>query len=117
SADILSHWSKRNRDAITHYDPRALDRVRMEQLVAEYGSRAFTDRLDRLPETLGFLSDPDENSETIDEFASSGIHSPEEVRRIFAEQYFFGCEADDPMNALAFDTRRNPYGARLSAVL
>jgi predicted TIM-barrel fold metal-dependent hydrolase len=115
-ADIMSHWSKRNRDAIAHYDPRQLDRAQLEQLIAEYGSPAFTDRLGRLSETLGFLSDPDESPESIDEFASSGIHSPDEVRRIFTEQYFFGCEADDPMNALAFDTRRNPYGARLSAV-
>jgi predicted TIM-barrel fold metal-dependent hydrolase len=115
-ADILSHWSKRNRDAIGHYDPRALDRAQMAQLVAEYGSAAFTDRLDRLSETLAFLSDPDESPESIDEFASSGISTVDDVRRIFTEQYFFGCEADDPMNALAFDTRRNPYGARLSAV-
>jgi hypothetical protein len=92
------------------------DRAQMEQLVAEYGSAAFTDRLGRLSETLGFLSDPDESPETIDEFASSGIASVDDVRRIFTDQYFFGCEADDPMNALAFDTRRNPYGARLSAV-
>ncbi len=35
---------------------------------------------------------------------------------IFADQYFFGCEADDPMNALAFDTRINPHGTRLRAV-
>ena len=39
---------------------------------------------------------------------------PTTSRRIFTEQYFFGCEADDPMNALAFDARRNAYGARLS---
>ena len=34
----------------------------------------------------------------------------------FTEQYFFGCEADDPMNAMAFDGARNPGGARLPAV-
>ena len=38
------------------------------------------------------------------------------MRRIFTEQYFFGCEADDPMNAMAFDASRNPRGARLPAV-
>ena len=29
--------------------------------------------------------------------------------------FYFGCEADDPMNALAFDARRWPFGATLRA--
>lgn len=115
-ADICSHWQKRNRDAIAHYDPRNLDRARLEQLVREHGPAAITDRLDRLDETLGFLSDPAEDPATLDEFASAGIHGLDDVQRIFTEQYFFGCEADDPMNAMAFDRSRNPGGAQLPAV-
>ena len=34
----------------------------------------------------------------------------EDIVRIFTRQCFFGCEADDPMNALAFDCRINPGG-------
>jgi hypothetical protein len=30
--------------------------------------------------------------------------------------FHFGCEADDPMNAAAFDRARNPFGATLKAV-
>ena len=115
-ADILSHYAKRNRDAIAHYDPRALDRNLFSQLIAEHGPVSFRDRLTRADETLRFLSDPDEDPARIDEFASCGITGPDDVTRIFTEQYFFGCEADDPMNALAFDGRLNPNGARLSAV-
>ena len=115
-ADICSHWQKRNRDAIAHYDPRSLDRALLEQLVRAHGSAAITDRIDRLDETLGFLSDPGEDPATLDEFASAGIRGLDDVQRIFTEQYFFGCEADDPMNAMAFDESRNPGGARLPAV-
>jgi len=115
-ADICSHWQKRNRDAIAHYDPCNLDRERLEQLVRAHGPAAITDRLDRLDETIGFLSDPAEDPETLDEFASAGIRGLDDVQRIFTEQYFFGCEADDPMNAMAFDRSRNPGGARLPAV-
>ena len=35
---------------------------------------------------------------------------------LFIEPYYFGCEADDPMNAWAFNTKVNPMGARLKAV-
>lgn len=35
---------------------------------------------------------------------------------MFAGQYYFGCEADDPTNAFAFDRRVNPHGARLNAM-
>ena len=115
-ADICSHWEKRNLYAIAHYDPRNLDRALFEQLVRERGPAAFVDRLARLDETLPFLSDPDEDPAQRDEFAPSGITDLDDVRRIFTEQYFFGCEADDPMNAMAFDASRNPRGARLPAV-
>ena len=30
--------------------------------------------------------------------------------------FYFGCEADDPLNATAFQTRMNPFGARLGAI-
>lgn len=115
-ADICSHWEKRNRDAIAHYDPRNLDRTHFEALVRAHAPAAFTDRLDRLDETLLFLSDPAEDPAGRDEFASAGITDLGDVRRVFTEQYFFGCEADDPMNAMAFDAGRNPGGARLPAV-
>jgi hypothetical protein len=30
--------------------------------------------------------------------------------------FYFGCEADDPINAFAFDTRKLPFGAKLNAI-
>ena len=53
---------------------------------------------------------------TCDEFERSGIQSAADVRDVFARNFFFGCEADDPSNASAFDTKRNPMEARLNAV-
>jgi len=70
----------------------------------------------RLDEALAFLSDPGENRDALDEFAPRGIARAEDVRDVFTRQYFFGCEADDPTNAFAFDTRANPYGARINAM-
>ncbi|HSS10775.1 MAG TPA: hypothetical protein VLL25_12875, partial [Acidimicrobiales bacterium] len=39
-----------------------------------------------------------------------------DIIHTFTDRLFFGCEADDPMNALAFDRRKLPHGARLNAV-
>jgi hypothetical protein len=62
------------------------------------------------------LSDPDEDPAVIDEFEESQITNVDDVVRIFSEQFYFGCEADDPMNALAFDRELNPHGTRLNAI-
>src|SRR6185436_11948885 len=62
------------------------------------------------------LSDPDEDPGGLDEFAASGVGSATDLLEIFTEQCFFGCEADDPMNALAFDTDRVAMGGRLQAM-
>ncbi len=115
-ADIISHWKKRNLDAIAHYDPANLDRALVHDLVRAHGPASFVERLDALDDTLRFLADPDEPLATRDEFAACGITGPADVTRIFTEQFFFGCEADDPMNALAFHGDLNPNGARLPAV-
>ena len=113
---LVSHWEKRNRDAIGHYDPSTLDRELLVDLFERYGSDAYRDRLDGLDDGLRPLSLPDEDPATIDEFAASGVESAEDIRDTYTTQFHFGCEADDPMTALAFDTRRNPLGARLRAI-
>src|ERR1700680_3076468 len=38
------------------------------------------------------------------------------VNRCITANFYFGCEADDPMNAAAFNTQVNPFGAKLKAV-
>jgi predicted TIM-barrel fold metal-dependent hydrolase len=113
---LLAHWAKRNRDAIAHYDPAALDRGRVVELFEQFGAEEYRARLGALDDALLPLSLPDEDPAALDEFASSGVRSPEDIRDTFTTQFHFGCEADDPMTALAFDTGRNPLGARLRAV-
>ena len=44
---------------------------------------------------------------------SGYISSLEELRDLFVPRFYFGCEADDPMVAWAFNDRINPGGAQL----
>jgi hypothetical protein len=115
-SDIVGHYSKRNREALAHYDPRNLDRAQLDELLDRYAEGRIAEGRDELELALGFLSDPDEDPADLDEFAPSGITSVGDIVRVFTDQCFFGCEADDPMNAMAFDDRINPGGARLRAM-
>lgn len=115
-SDILGHWHKRNRDAIRRYDPARLDVDALRGYFERSGPTAFVERLDRLEPALQFLSDPDEDPSTIDEFAAASIDDAGDVREVFTRQFFVGCEADDPLVALAFDTRLHG-GAPLRPVL
>ncbi len=115
-ADLIGHFEKRGRHAIGHLDPNAIDRARLRELFEKYAPSSFRPHLGRLDEAVALLADPDENRATIDEFAASGIASAGDLRDVFTRSFFFGCEADDPMNATAFDTRANPLGARLRPI-
>jgi hypothetical protein len=101
---------------VLHYDPDVLDRARLDALFAEYATGRVADARDRLDYGIHLLSEPIADRALVDEFASSEIHGPTDITDTFVRQYHFGCEADDPMNAIAFDRRLNPGGVRLKAV-
>jgi predicted TIM-barrel fold metal-dependent hydrolase len=116
-ASLVGHWEKRNRDAIGAYDPARLDRALLASLVARHGSPAVTARAARLDEALTCLSEPDEDRTTLDEFAASGVSSPADLVALFAGRFYFGCEADDRLAAVALDPRWHPLGATLRPIL
>jgi len=88
-----------------------------ETVIQASGSPAVTARVDRLDEALSCLSEPDEDAAMLDEFAASGVERPEDLVRLFADRFYFGCEADDRLAAVACDPRWHPHGARLRPIL
>jgi predicted TIM-barrel fold metal-dependent hydrolase len=115
-ADLVGHFEKRNRDAVRAYDPAALERGRLAELAKQWGAPRVVERLGELDANLHLLSEPDEDPAGRDEFARAGVGSAEELARLFAERFFFGCEADDPLNGAAYDRARNPFGLSLHAL-
>ena len=85
------------------------------ELVQRYGSKPVVDKLDQLPSTVGqgLLTD---KAAQPDDFAPCQIERPEDIRDLFVPNFYFGCEADDPINAWAFNRRVNPFGVRLNAL-
>ena len=69
-----------------------------------------------MDESLALLSDPEEDRSALDEFARCQISGPDDIRDAFVSRFHFGCEADAPLNALAFQRHMNPRNARIKAV-
>jgi len=103
--DVVSHWEKRAGLAIDRYDPSRIDRRLVADLVQEYGPDAIRARADRIDEVLSPLGLPVADHDVIDEFAESALDGPDAIHRVFRDQFFAGCEADDPLIFLAFDDR------------
>jgi predicted TIM-barrel fold metal-dependent hydrolase len=113
-AGLVGHWEKRNRDAIRGLDPDRLDVDALMGWFADYGDDAVLARLDEL---RAYFSRPGARPAVLDEFEACGITRPEDLRDLFVDNFFFGCEADDPLLAWAFRDDVNPLGALLRPVL
>jgi predicted TIM-barrel fold metal-dependent hydrolase len=99
--ELQGHWDKRNRSAVKNYDPAALDVELYRSLLGKYGEPGIRSHVDEGSLGLEFFASA-EPAESLDEFAASGVHGREDITRVFARNFYFGCEADDPMVALAF---------------
>jgi len=110
SADLVSHWEKRNAGAMRRLDPAALDVDAVMGFMAKYGDARIREQL---PAIRDFLQAGEPAPPRLDEWAAVGVERAEELADLFVPRFYFGCEADDPSVAWAFDARLNPFGARL----
>ena len=53
--------------------------------------------------------------EHLDDYWRCEITRKEDFKDLYVKRYYFGCEADDPINAWAFNRKALPMGARLNA--
>jgi hypothetical protein len=112
-SDLIRHWETRGAGAIGHTDPARLDREMMLALIERYGERRLREQVGRDHLAIRNVPAPPE----LDDFHRCGIKSAGDVRDLFVPNFYFGCEAEDPTNSAAFNTRVNPFGSRLNAML
>jgi predicted TIM-barrel fold metal-dependent hydrolase len=116
-ADMIGHWEKRNGKAMENYNPANLNRALLLDLYRRYGGRMVEGKLEQLQQASGgMLAGTKEDPATIDDWWRCGIEKPEDIKDLFVPHFYFGCEADDPMNASAFNTTVNPFGSKLQAI-
>ncbi len=116
-SDLIGHWKKRNRRALDEVNPANLDRELMYELFERFGSKSLADRLETSSIFEGLGATGTGNIRDLDDFSACGIERPEDIRELFTRNFYFGCEADDPINAWAFSSRINPYKARIKTLL
>ncbi|MDG2005343.1 MAG: amidohydrolase family protein [Novosphingobium sp.] len=112
-ADLMGHWSKRNGEAIQQFDPSRLDHERFTELYKQYAGSLYREEL---TDPIGERFSPHVETD-YDDFAACGVKVKSDFTDRFVDPFFFGCEADDPITSSAFDTLRNPLGAKLQAVM
>ena len=112
-ANLISHWEKRNRKTIERLDPKKIDCDLFVELVDQFGHDAIKSERAAI-ETSIKAGAPTPNN--VDDWRHVAMDSVEDMKSLFVEPFFFGCEADDPMNVWAFDQKVNPLGAKLKAV-
>jgi len=116
-ADLIGHWEKRNGQAIQSTHPSKLDRGKLLELAQKYGRPELIEAVQR-----GEGLEGDSNStltggvEDVDDYFRCRIAKKQDIRDLFVPRFYFGCEADDPANAWAFNTRANPMRSRLNAI-
>jgi predicted TIM-barrel fold metal-dependent hydrolase len=118
--DLIEHWEKRRRVGLQY--PSTTNVAELQQFIDRYGDQrlkantdAIMNHLDVFRPNCGIeeLSRPEH---VVDDFEAAGINSKEDVRAVFSSNFYFGCEADDPMNAWGFNAKVNPYGAKVKTL-
>jgi predicted TIM-barrel fold metal-dependent hydrolase len=113
--DLISHWGKRNRTALENYNTARTSASDFIELARRYAPSQVNHREAEMLRAHNALMDRGADPTMLDEWAPSGITGPKDIADIFTHQFYFGCEGDDPMNALAFNTK-GAFGTRLRAL-
>ena len=123
---LIGHWKKRNIKGLDNYNPANLDRQKFFELHAKYGGKWLEGKLDTEEgrnralwagnPSFGSVPVPGDPG-PVDDFAACKIEHARDIKDLFVPNFYFGCEADDPITAWAFDTKKNPYGAKINTLL
>ena len=102
-------------------DPANLDHGLLEELAGKYGNEdmvaAVKERDNALDTVLSPKASQDVGGiENMDDFSACKISQSSDISNLFVDNFYFGCESDDKMNAWAFNKKCNPFGAQLNAI-
>ncbi len=113
--DLIEHWERRGAKGLANMDPTKLDRKLLRDLVDQYGYADISAELDRRDGWPLKEEDSLTGGVPLDDYHFCKISQKQDWIDLFATPYYFGCEADDRMNAVAFG-KMMPLGARINAL-
>ena len=115
-ADLVAHWKKRNARAIGQYDPSRVEPTVLRDLFSKFGGKVALPDVDPVGNIAWLEAWKRDCPRPFEDFARCGVELEENIRDLFVEYFYFGCEAVDRTAAWAYNRRINPYGARLKAL-
>ncbi|MGH8663634.1 MAG: amidohydrolase family protein [Burkholderiales bacterium] len=113
--DLIEHWERRGAKGLQNMDPTKLDRKLLRNLVDKYGYADMAAELDRRDGWPMKEVDSVTGGAPLDDYHFCNITRKQDWIDLFATPYYFGCEADDRLNAVAFG-KTMPLGARINAL-
>jgi predicted TIM-barrel fold metal-dependent hydrolase len=108
---LVEHFEKRGPKGLRDLDPKGLDGELYDRLIAENAGPLETTK--GWGKTMSNLLD---TPDVVNDFEASGVGGTDDICRQITRQCFFGCEADDPLAGLGYDTRRLPGDAPIRPV-
>ena len=116
-ADLIGHWSIRNREALEDVNPANLNPAMLLSLAEQYASPEMAEAIRA---GSGISTSNNERTtggiEELDDYAACGVANKDDFKSLFVEPFYFGCEADDSNNAWAFNRDCNPGGAEIKTL-
>ncbi len=121
--ELVGHWEKRGAAGIENYNPEHLDVDELARLIERHRGKAVRQDAGTVRRWLerqksmvvGDTANVHWPGEK-DDFARAQVSTAHELVARFVPNFYFGCEADDPMVVAAFDERLVPGGAPLKAM-
>lgn len=113
-SDMFGHWEKRSKQAMhARLDPRNLDLGEMRRLLAEHNrDERLARNVDKMLHDQFNVFEPFKTNEELsardqdaDDFYAVHIGREDDIPRLFARNFYFGCESDDPITLWAFHPR------------
>jgi len=123
--DLMERWKKRNGTAIDNYNPAHLDMAFLGEMFERYGTPTFAKYVkgDGIGgrQLIGLKPESSHgefgDSSPVDEFMAAQIKSVQDLYDRYVPNFYFGCEADDPLTPVAFRKDWFPLKARFNAML
>lgn len=116
--DLCEFWEKRNVEYLKrNMDPATLNMDLMVAMFEKYGNEYLTaERIAVRENADNLFSFHWEDERGLDDFRFCQARKEEDIRDLFVPNFYFGCEADDRMNAVAFNTGLNHFDVKLKAL-
>ena len=112
---LVGGWEKRRFSAmLEHLQPTNIDVPRLRALIEQYAYPRLQHIGDEAITALGIEELTRRETECLDDYAEVAAESAEALVELYARNFYFGCEADDPCTVWAFDGR---MPGRLKAML